>query len=359
MTIDTVDLEEVVAPPARESTNVRKLLVRMATGLVVGGVFVLVFLQLISVRAVFHRVENLNVGFALLCGLVFLSAYVVRALRWRRFVGPDELPATRAIGIYFIAIFLNWLLPVQGGELAKSGILRRTSGIPVSRSLATVTMDKSLDLLPAVVLLLVVPFAGLHLSGALWLFLLFPLFALAAAGLVLALAARRQEGAMGLVSRVVRIVLPRHLATRVEPFAVQFVDTLLTLFRNPRLLLVGAAYTGVAVTLDGLFCYLAFLAVGTSLSLAVVLYGYTLYNLAYIFPTPPAHLGSNELMGLLIFSGVFGVSRSGVGAMFVFSHPYTGLLMTAAALVSVRAIGLSFRSTLELWSGDESKERAA
>src|SRR5205085_2417416 len=140
---------------------------------------------------------------------------------------------------------LNWLLPIQGGELAKSGILRRTNGIPVSRSLATVAMDKAMDLLPAVVLLTVVPLAGLHLSGSLWVFLLFPMFALAVLVFVLILAGRHTEGAPPLVSRLLYAVLPRHLADRVEPFTVRFVDTFLTLFRNPCLLLVGSAYTAV------------------------------------------------------------------------------------------------------------------
>jgi uncharacterized protein (TIRG00374 family) len=305
---------------------------------------------LISVRSVLQRLEHLNVAYALLCGVVFLSAYVVRALRWRVFLRPDEVGAGRVIGIYFIAIFLNWLLPVQGGELAKCAILRRTDGIPISRSLATVTMDKMMDLLPAAVLLLVVPFAGLQLSRALWVFLLFPLFALAAGVLVLVIASRWGVHRRPLISRFMGAVLPRHFADRAELFVMQFVDTLIALFRKPRLLVIGAAYTAVAVTLDALFCYLAFLAVGTSLSVAIVLYGYTLYNLAYIFPTPPAHLGSNELMGLLIFSGVFGVSRTGVGAMFLFSHPFTGLLMTATALVCLRATGLDIRSTLRLRS---------
>lgn len=348
----TIDVEAVRPAPIRDApvreASVRRLLLRMAVGLGIGGGFVLIFFQLISVGSVFRRLEHLNLGYALLCGAVFLSAYVVRALRWRVFLAPDDVPVRRVIGIYFIAIFLNWLLPVQAGELAKAGILRRTDGIPVGRGLATVAMDKSMDLFPALILLLIVPVAGLRLSRALWVFLLFPLFALAVGAVVLVLASARRANTMALLSRLLDAVLPRALAGRAERFMVQFVDTLLALFRKPRLLLVASAYTVVAVTLDALFCYLAFLAVGTSLSLAVVLYGYTLYNLAYIFPTPPAHLGSNELIGLAIFSGVFGVSRSGVGAMFLFSHPFTGILMTVTALGCVRAIGLDLRSTLQL-----------
>jgi uncharacterized protein (TIRG00374 family) len=350
----SIDVTAVPAVSIRDSSG-RKLMIRMALGLGVGASFGLIFLRLINFRAVSERLAHLNVSFALLSGLVFLSAYAVRALRWRSFLAPDKITARRAIGIYFIAIFLNWLLPVQGGELAKSGILRRTNGIPVSRSLATVMMDKAMDLFPAVALLTVVPLAHLQLSNGLWLLLMLPLVLLGVGGLVLALASWRHERTMTLLSRFFGAVLPRHVAERVEPFVVSFFDTLLTLFRKPRVLAIAIAYTAVAVTLDALFCYLAFRSVGTSLSLSVVLYGYTFYNLAYILPTPPAHLGSNELIGLLIFSGMFGASRTAVGAMFLFSHPFTGILMTVTALFCVRAIGLDFRSTLELRSAAEGK----
>ena len=43
-------------------------------------------------------------------------------------------------------------------------------------------------------------------------------------------------------------------------------------------------------------------------------------------------VAANELVGLLIFGGVFGVDRSGVGAMFLFSHPWTAILMTSSGL---------------------------
>jgi hypothetical protein len=81
---------------------------------------------------------------------------------------------------------------------------------------------------------------------------------------------------------------------------------------------------------------------------AVVLYGYTFFNLAFILPTPPGQVGSNEFIGLLIFSGLFGVDRSGVGAMFLFSHPWTAMLMTVSGLICLSAMGLTLRSTMRL-----------
>jgi uncharacterized protein (TIRG00374 family) len=332
------------ALPAR----VRNAAFRTAIGLALGAGMVIVFLRLINIGTAYHRLQDLSVGYAALSGGVFLSAYVVRGMRWRWLLRPCRVTIRRAVGIYQVAIFLNWLLPVRGGELAMSLLLRHSNGIPVSRSLATVSMDKSMDLLPVVVLLAVLPFAPFHLSDPLWLLLISALAVVACGAGVLALAVWRRERALALIIRPAAAMLPKAALRRIEAFIVMFVDTLLALIRRPRVLLVAAAYTAVALCLDALFCLLAFRAVGVAVAVPVALYGYTFFNLAFILPTPPAQVGSNEIIGLLIFSGSFGVSRPGVGAMFLFSHPWTGVLMTLAGLICLSAMGLTIRSTLRL-----------
>ena len=339
---------EVASTPQVRPARLRAAALRTVIGLCAGAVLILTFLRLVNVSAVAQRLEHLSVGFALLCGAAFLAAYFVRALRWRCLLRPFEVSIPRVAAIYQVAIFINWLLPIRGGELAKSLLLRRSDGIPVSRSLATVSMDKSMDLLPAVVLVGVLPFVGLHLSRPLWVLLLFALAVVGAGAVVLGLAAWRRERALAVLTRPLDVLLPRRVRQRIEPFIVPFVDTLLGLVRRPRLLLVAAAYTAVAVALDALFCLLAFRAVGVAVTPAVVLYGYTFYNLAYMLPTPPGQVGSNELVGLLVFSGLFGVGRSGVGAMFLFSHPWTAILMTVSGLLCLSLMGMKLRSTLRL-----------
>jgi len=326
---------------------------RAGVGLGAGAILLVAFFQLVDVSTVLARLEHLNPLLALLCGVPFLAAYVVRAMRWRSLLKPYEISIPRAAAIYQVATFLNWLLPIRGGELAKPLLLRRTDGIPVSRSMATVSMDKAMDLLPAVALLAVLPFAGLQLGRLLWLLLLSALVALVFIAVALAVAARRRDLATSVLTRPLARVLPGAARQRVEPFVAQFLDTLLALIRKPRVMLVAAAYTAVAVMLDALFCLLAFAAVGVSVALPVVLYGYTFFNLAFILPTPPGQVGSNELVGLLLFSGALGLDSSGVGAMFLFSHPWTAVLMTISGLLCLSAMGLTLRRTFRVAAARE------
>jgi uncharacterized protein (TIRG00374 family) len=328
--------------------RLRTAVLRTAMGLAFGAVLVLAFVRLVNMDGVYQRLQHLSIGLALVCGAAFLSAYVVRALRWRCLLRPCRVTVRRAVAIYYVAIFLNWLLPIRGGELAMSLLLRHTDGIPVSRSLPAVSIDKTMDLLPVVVLIAILPFTPLRLSGPLWTLLLSTLALLALGGAVLVLAAWRPQRTQALLIRPVTAVLPARVRDGVGGFILTFVATLLALVRRPRLLLIAAALTVVALSLDAFFCLLAFRAVGVAVPVWVVLYGYTFFNLSFILPSPPGQVGSNELIGLLIFSGSFGISRTGVGAMFLFSHPWTGLLMTCVGLACLSSMSLSLRSTLRL-----------
>src|SRR5215217_6937276 len=206
---------EVASAPRIRIARVRTAALRTAIGLAIGAVLTLTFLHMVNVSAVFTRIEHLAVGFALLCSVAFLGAYVVRALRWRRLLTPYVVSVPRAIAIYQIATFLNWLLPVRGGELVKCLLLRRSDDIPVSRSLATVSMDKAMDLLPAVALLALLPFVGLHLGGSLWVLLLSAMGAVVLVVLVLVLAAWRRELALAVLTRPLAKVLPGAARQRV------------------------------------------------------------------------------------------------------------------------------------------------
>lgn len=331
---------------------------RTALGVVAAAFLLFVFSRLISLGSVLKRLEHLNIWIALLCGVVFLTAWVVRALRWRLFLRPYEMSVRDAILIYMVSIFVNWLLPVRGGEIVKAFLARRQVGIPIREGLPTVAMDKLMDLLPALILLVILPFMPFHLSGVLWAGLLLVAGVFLLAILFLVACVWKRELALRLLSRIFAY-MPATLRQKVEPFVEGFVDALLRLVAQPRLLMIAAAYTAVAVGFDALFAWLAFLAIGTLAPFAVVLFGYTLYNLAYMFPTPPGQIGSNEVIGLLVFSGVFGISRLSVAAMFVFSHPWTALLMILAGLTSLSILGVGLRSILSLKQKDAEDEPSA
>src|SRR5207253_3196146 len=103
------------------------------------------------------------------------------------------------------------------------------------------------DLLPAALLLAVLPFVPAHLGRPLWFLLFCALAAVASAILLLALVAWRRERMLGITNRLLARWLSDRARRRVEPFLARFIDTLLSMTRRRRLLLLAAVYTAVAV----------------------------------------------------------------------------------------------------------------
>ena len=284
--------------------------------------------------------------FSLLAAIFFIFAFTIRALRWRLFLQPVcKIKALTAIQIFWVAVFLNFLLPVQGGEVAKSLILKRIKQVPISKSLPTVAMDKSLDLMPALVLMAAVPFIpGIHMNATLWLVLSLVSSVLLGIFFTVALMSWNRVAATAFI-RLMLKVLPRGIGGRIEGFVLGFVDSLLASASRPGTFLLALLLTAIAITCDGLFAWFAFLTVGVStMSFGTAIFGYITYNMFSILPNPPGQVGSNELAGVLVFSGLLGFPKTGVLAMFVFSHPLAALIMTTLSMLCLSGLGISLKS---------------
>jgi RsiW-degrading membrane proteinase PrsW (M82 family) len=86
------------------------------------------------------------------------------------------------------------------------------------------------------------------------------------------------------------------------------------------------------------------------------IFGYTTFNMFTILPTPPGQVGSNEAIGTLVFGGLLGFNKTGVLAMFVFSHPLTALIMFTLAMISLASLGLNLSSALKAPSTEEGRK---
>ena len=292
---------------------------------------------------------------ALLSGVAFLLAYSVRGIRWKLFLNTCANVSTfTAIRIFLISIFINLLLPINGGEIAKVLILRRISAIPISRSLPTVAMDRSLDLLPAFFIMAIVPILGIQMDIKLWLVLGIVGGLFISLVLFVGLAAWQRNTAIALLRKITSI-LPSTIGGKIETFATGFVDSLLIGTSNPKIFIPAVLLTCMAVVFDSLFAMFAFWTIGLPISFGTAIFGHTLFNMFYIFPTPPGQLGSNEAIGMLIFGGLLHLPLSKVAAMYIFSHPWAALLMCTTGPICLKTLGLTLSTAMKVPT-KESKE---
>ncbi|MEO8971798.1 MAG: lysylphosphatidylglycerol synthase transmembrane domain-containing protein [Ktedonobacteraceae bacterium] len=348
-----------IQQPARAQSAWKALLneprVRAVLGLLIGIAMLFLISRFVDIPTTVavlqqHLTTPQGATYALLAAASFIAAFSIRGARWRLFLSRIcDISTFKSIQIFWVAVFLNFLLPVQGGELGKSLILKRIKRVPISQSLPTVAMDKSLDLMPALFIMAVVPFIpSIHMSAALWLILALVSSILIGIIATVALMAWNRTITTKLIHIVLQI-LPSGFGGKIESFALGFVDSLLAGASNPRTFIPAILLTCLAITCDGLFAWFAFMTVGvSSMNFGTAIFGYTTYNMFCILPTPPGQVGSNELVGVLVFSGLLNFPRASVLAMYVFSHPLAALIMTTMCLLCLSGLGISIKSAMKI-----------
>jgi uncharacterized protein (TIRG00374 family) len=334
---------------------------KITIGLLIGVGMLYLVSKYVDIGATIHVLQQSlttprGITLAALSGIAFLTAFSIRGVRWKLFLNPvGHVSTFKAIQLFLIGIFLNFLLPIRGGEVAKSLMLKRIANIPVSQSLPTVAMDKALDLMPAILIMAIVPFLGVTMDIKLW-FILGTVSGLLL-GLIffIGLAAWKRKVAIGLLEKITGI-FPGSLGKKIAGFATGFVDSLLLGASRPKIFVPAILLTCVAVVFDGLFAMLAFWTTGYTIPFGTAIFGYTVYNMFYILPTPPGQVGSNEVAGLLVFHGLLGIPANNVTAMFVFSHPWAAILMTVTGMAFLSALGLTISSAMKVQTGGEKGE---
>ena len=330
-------------------------LVRTALGLLMGLGMLFLISRFVNISStVFtlrqHLTTTRGATFALLAAASFIAAFSIRGARWRLFLSRIcDISVFKSIQIFWVAVFLNFLLPVQGGELGKCLILKRIKHIPISQSLPTVAMDKSLNLMPALFIMAAVPFIpGIHMSATLWAILGLVGSILLGIIFTVALMAWNRAAATKFI-RLMLQILPKGIGAKIEGSALGFVDSLLEGASKPKTFIPAILLTCLAITCDGLFAWFAFLTVGVNtISFGMAIFGYTTYNMFSILPTPPGQVGSNELVGVLVFGGLLGYPKAQVLAMYLLSHPLAALIMTTMCLISLSGLGISIKSAMKI-----------
>ncbi|HYU72593.1 MAG TPA: lysylphosphatidylglycerol synthase transmembrane domain-containing protein [Ktedonobacteraceae bacterium] len=326
---------------------------KVIIGLLIGIGLLFVVSRFVNVLATISVVQqNLmtprGVTLALLSGVAFLSAFSIRGMRWKLFLNSiSNISTGKAIRIFLVSVFINFLLPISGGDIAKTLMLKRIAAIPISRSLPTVAMDRSMDLLPALVIMAIVPFLGVQMDIRLWLVLGMVGGLLIVLASFIGLTVWKRTAAIAMLHKIIG-VLPRAIGSKMEAFATGFVDSLLAGASRPHIFLPAVALTCLAVICDSLFAMFAFWTIGFPISFRTAIFGYTVFNMFYIFPTPPGQVGSNEAVGLLVFTGLLHLPADKVTAMFIFSHPWAALLMSTAGLVCLKTLGLTISTTMKM-----------
>src|SRR5690348_16969760 len=100
--------------------------IKVTIGLLIGIGLLFLVSHFVNIPATIHVLQQhlatpRGIILGLLSGIAFLLAFSIRGVRWKLFLHPvagSKVSTFKAIRLFLVSVFLNFLLPVQGGEVA-------------------------------------------------------------------------------------------------------------------------------------------------------------------------------------------------------------------------------------------------
>ncbi len=261
-------------------------------GFAISGLAVAVFIYKFDMGEVRRSLAQANGWSMALAGLVFLTSYLVRGLRWKLLLHPLKvLPWSRVRDVLMVGFMLNCTLPARAGEIARPLLLWKLCGTSRRGGLATVGVERIFDgfclvgMMSLVALAFEVP-QGIRDAG-------YVVTAVMTTGLAVVLwLAFHPTSAFAVADRVL-FFLPRRTRDRVLAFFERFVAGTGAL-RQPRLVL-GVGLTTLCVWGLEIVVYLSVMrGFGIELPLWCSVIVMAAVNFSIAVPSAPAYLGVYE-----------------------------------------------------------------
>ena len=123
-------------------------ILKILVGLILSAIFIYFSFRQINLGDVRARGLHFSFAWLLFAVLLYSAGVVLRGIRWRMILASSTLISTRnSISLVVIGMSANNILPMRTGEIVRSGILSRETGMPTLTVLGTILLEKILDTL--------------------------------------------------------------------------------------------------------------------------------------------------------------------------------------------------------------------
>jgi uncharacterized protein (TIRG00374 family) len=277
--------------------------------------------------------------------LVIFAVSWVRAFRWRLLMYPaDTVPLRRMYNFVNIGYLYNNILPAKAGEVIRAYLAGREIDGGIGKAFSTLLIERLLDVLCAVVIMLVLlpvaPLPGwIKLGG-----LVFGGVAIVAALALLILSRYGERGVTWLWRWVGRIPLVGN--EKVERLVLNLVHGfgVLANWRVMPGVLLGSALIWGGYALLNYLILLAFADMDRSFVATTT--GLVASAFGMVLPSSPGALGVFEA-AVIEALAVFGYTRSMASVYALLLHLYTNLVLILLGLASLAFEGVRFAQLRE------------
>ncbi|MFQ5815104.1 MAG: lysylphosphatidylglycerol synthase transmembrane domain-containing protein [Candidatus Hydrothermarchaeaceae archaeon] len=306
-------------------------------GLLISAGLLYVVLSFIDLKSLQKIVMEFGVEYFVLFGLLYVSTFFFKAVRWRTVVRPmARISISDSEKILFASSFVNNIAPARLGELVRAFLLGKKSGIGFAAALSTVLIDRILDGLTMVALFVTVePFAESQLGQLHQVLEIIGVFLAVSLAFIL-LPARRLLTLRGPLKS-----LPASLREVLKGLNLGG-QAFLTYPSN--VILLASSFT--TWLLDVFFLYLITRRVGLDISVPATVVILLILNIGLLLPSAPGNVGTYEaflIIGLLSFGS--GVTEAAAVALIAHIIQYIAVAVLGA--FSFKSMDLDWREIVK------------
>jgi len=289
---------------------------KIITLLVFGGLLIFIWFKVVDVSQVFLHFQNINYFYIPLVFLALLFSSILRGIRWS-FLLKKIMPIKRfdVIGVYMMGSVIDFIIPIRIAEIIKCSHIKKKYKIPISKTFITVIIDKLFDLTPILLIIGILPFVQYDLNSTTY-YIIFGLTLILFLGILFVIFLLFQNS---FIMNINKKITNKYLR-KISKLLLVFSLSVTKLKLRPALLFRLFFLSLLAILGNCCAFYFAIKALNFSMALDILLLGYSMLFLSYAIPAPPVQIGSSELMGILIFTGIFGLDRNFIGAITLFVH---------------------------------------
>ncbi len=276
------------------------------------------------------------------CIAMTITSYWLRGIRWKLILGPKggDLRYRDLFPAVVLGYFINSLIPIRVGEVARAALVSKRSGMSIFSGLSSIAAEKVLDVLSVICLasvpLLLSP-RGLKLPPQLLAFAQ-ALSAISAIALLAMPFAVRRRGFFQRLLQGLAARLPG-IGRRIAPAIGSMLDGLSGM-ASPGSLSSAIALSFAIWALYALVGAAFLRAYGIELPPSLSLLGMMVFTLSFALPAPPGYAGTFEFYWLLAFVPL-GVGVDEALAIGFAFHIFSLVLISAMGSLSASWAGVS------------------
>lgn len=313
---------------------------------VLGLVLVFVWSRFVNVQQIFATLSKANLIYLGPVVLAMFLSPTIRAVRLKIFFA--ETKKIKLLDLIFLngaALMLNFFIPIRAGEIVKGFYLNSNYQLPLGKSVIWIFMDRFVDFLAvlvlATILFFIVPTA-LSIK-----FIIVITIILISALILTYLMVFKAHFAKKLFNFLRHLLIVDSIKIYFDRFSSFILESFSILNRHPKDLALMIVITVLAYAADAAIWYFSFMALGGNFSFLKMYLAQLLSALTYLIPAAPGYVGSAEASGLLVLSGVFGISPNLASAMIVLFHITSAIFVLIFGLVSIYCLKIEVGTLLK------------